>query len=167
MEDRNRYAPPEAAVADVKPDIDPAVACPGVARACQLLWLSFFLSILRQLLMVNFDGTAATLVTGVIRMLVGIGIGYLLTRWIVGKLASGRNWMRWLMTVLNVVSLVSVVAFWGFYAKNIFPVYATRPFVAIVAAVQLTIGIVAIVLLHTRESRLWFADMGRRRDAAA
>ena len=100
-------------------------------------------------------------------MLFGIGIGYLLTRWIIGKLVKGRNWMRWLMTVLNLVSLVSVAAFWGFYAKNVFPVYANRPLVAIVAAVQLAIGIVAIVLLHTRESRRWFADVIRRRDAAA
>ena len=119
------------------------------------MWIGLGLRLLTGVFKV-FDGPGAASIVGVIiGIVVGLGVGYLLLRWITGRLRAGRNWMRWLVTTLNVISWVSVPLLWNFYVQLLAPVMK-NPITAVITLAEWAIGIAAIVLLHTRPSREWF-----------
>jgi multisubunit Na+/H+ antiporter MnhF subunit len=159
MNDSNPYAPPKAPVSDVVEPRPPS-APPHVQTACQLMWISLALQALDGVIGLFSSPGLTTMIAvfvSVFFVLIGLGIGYLILRWITGKLLAGRNWMRWLITVLNALSWLSVAFFWDFYKIVLAPTFAS-PVSAVSFLVQSALGIAAIVLLHTAQSRDFFRD---------
>ena len=155
MEQPNRYAPPEAAVADVNTDALPAGPCPHVELACRLMWISFGFSLLNNIARIIVARTTAERVGLIVGSLIGIGLGYVVVSWAVRKLRAGRNWMRWLITSVNVLSWISIAMFWDFY-RNLLRVLSENLPTIIGMAVSTAIGLVILVLLHTPTTRRWF-----------
>jgi len=151
----NPYAPPRAPVADHLEGA-PVGPCPHVELACRLLWISFGISLLNNLVRIVFAPSGARMAVLIIGTLFGAGIGYLILSWATRKLRAGRNWMRWLYTILNVLSWLLIAALWSVYHA----VYSQMPisgFVILTTSVSTLISVAVVVLLFTRRSREWFA----------
>jgi len=157
MNDSNPYAPPKAPVSDVGLPGPPSAPL-HVHTSCQLMWVNLALKTLDGMIALFTGPAITTLVAAFISaffVLIGLGIGYLIVRWITRKLLAGRNWMRWLITGFNVLSWLSVAFLWDFYKIVLAPTLA-NPVNTVLLLVQSVIGIAAIVLLHTAQSRDFF-----------
>lgn len=150
---QNPYAPPVAPVSDPEPVT--TVTAPHVEFACRLMWVSFAISILDDIVKFFVSPGAIAKIAIVIGTFIGLGIGYALLSWITRKLRAGRNWMRWLITILNVAGWLSVAVFWDFY-RGVFQVLASSGLALLTFGVQMILGIAVIVLLHTPSTREWF-----------
>ncbi len=160
----NPYAPPKAPVADAVEEA--AEKCPHVELACRLLWASFAIGMLANVVALFTVAGGAALVAGVlIGQVIGLGIGVLILVWITRKLRAGRNWMRWLLTTLTLLSWLSIAAFWEFFRNTYATMIATNPVGFGGTVIQGLIGIAFIILLHTPVSRAWFRAQSLRRTA--
>ena len=148
---QNRYAPPQAPVADFHDP--PAGPCPHIELVCRLLWISFGVSLVDNVVKIVMAPSGVVMIATIIGSLIGAGIGYVILSWITRKLRAGRNWMRWLYTVLSVVGWVSIGLFWSFY-RNVFSAMTYDAILSMI--VSSIIGVAVIVLLHTPVSRDWF-----------
>jgi hypothetical protein len=152
----NPYAPPEAPVSD--PDA-PAGPCPHVELASRLLWISFGISLLDDVMRIIEAPPGIARVAGIVGGVIGTAVGAALLYWITSKLRAGRNWMRWLYTALNVMGWLSMAIFWDFFLPYFRALEGD--WLAILSAVLQTIaGFVAVLLLHTTTSREWFRARG-------
>ena len=148
---QNRYAPPQAPVADVEaPSAGP---CPHVELVCRLLWISFAASLIGNLVKIVLAPSTAVMIVTIIGSLIGAAIGYLVLSWIARKLRAGRNWMRWLYTTISVAGWLSIALFWDFF-RNVFRAMSYDSILSTV--VSSLIGIAIIILLHTPVTRAWF-----------
>ena len=162
----NPYTPPAAHVEDsaLALPLDPAGGR-DVFRACTLMWVSFGLSALIDLVEIfrSLGGPIAVVVGTIIGMAFGVGIGLLMTWWFTSRLRRGRNWMRVLLTVLAVLSIAATILFWNWYRSIVVPVYATNPVMAVLGGLQFVFWLVSLGLLFTPRSNTWFAAMKEAR----
>lgn len=149
----NPYAPPEAPVAD--PDDAPTGPCPHVELACRLIWISFVISLLVDVVHVVRAPSGIARVSAIVGTLMGAAVGLGLLFWVTIKLRAGRNWMRWVYTTFNVLSWLSIPLFWSFFGRY-FQALKGDWFAIVSVLGQSIVGIVSVVLLHTSASRAWF-----------
>jgi len=154
VSDNNPYAPPKAPVSDFEGSGRPSLPR-HVETSCQLMWVNFVLQLVGMVLILFQAPSAGVIVVTIIMDLIAVGIGYLILRWVVGKLRIGRNWMRWLVTAFNAIGWLSMLLMWDFF-KLVFTSVFANPVMAVSTLVQWVVGVVAVVLLHTRQSRAWF-----------
>jgi hypothetical protein len=158
--ERNPYAPPSALVADIANDsITPTRE---VLIACKLVWVSFGLSLVTTVSDVLRQSTLPLMIGGMVGAIIGATIGFAITKWIVSKLKSGRNWMRLVMTIFTVLGYLSVPIFWKFYSSAVFPIYASDPIKTGFTLLGIIPNTWAIVLLNIPSSRAWFSATTRR-----
>lgn len=155
---RNPYAPPTAAVADVSV-ARPAEVNPNVRRACTLMWWQFGASALAQLLQFQWGGGAVQITGMLIGMAIAVGIGFLITNWITSKLLAGRNWMRLLVTSFVILGLLSIPFLSSFYETQVFTEYVKNPIQGVVGLATWILSISSVVLMNTPRARHWFAAM--------
>ncbi len=159
----NPYTPPAAPVADpVGTDVDPE-GSRDVLKTNMLLWISLGLGVVNYVLDVSRLAAQASLMIALIALAFGVGIGILMNWWFTHKLKAGRNWMRILLTVFGILAVVVPLVFWDFYKAALTAQYASSTMKAVVGALQYSSWVVAIVFLHTKRSRDWFAAMNARR----
>jgi hypothetical protein len=163
--ERNPYSPPSSPVAVVASDS--LTANREVLIACKLLWVSSGLSFVSTASDVLSLSTTPEMIGGLIGVIIGGGILFGITRWIVSKLKAGRNWMRLLMTIGAVVGYLSIPIFWKFYSSSIFPIYAGSPIKATLDVLEIIPNTWAIVLLNLPRSRAWFSVTKIREPSAA
>jgi hypothetical protein len=85
--DRNPYAPPQSAVADIAAPEAPLERPRQVTIAVAILWLGFFVG----LLWLPISYRALSMTTGALAgALAGMGINL----WLIVKISQGRNWAR-------------------------------------------------------------------------
>lgn len=152
----NPYAPPTAAVADLASGDSPIEPNKQVEQACMLLWIGLWLQVLDSVIEMIYAQGAAQIFGIVLGSVFGLGFGWLILWWFTTKLRAGRNWMRWLVTILNVLGWLMIPIIWH-YAKDILLDYfKAQPISAVSAFAQWSVGIAAVVLLHTQSARRWF-----------
>jgi hypothetical protein len=159
MNEANPYAPPRTPVADpvIAEQIGP---CPHVERACQLLWISFAISVIARLISVFTLTSGIASVAGLVGLSIGTVFAGLLLWWVTRKLRQGRNWMRWLYTIANVLitalSLFSIAGLVDATREMMLSMWREYPLLGVSSLAQLAFGVAALVLLHTATSREWF-----------
>ena len=151
----NRYAPPTATVADIEVDKVRPAPCPHIELACRLMWISWGLSTASNVAKVFVATGMFAVVVASIGAVIGAGIGYAITSWVVRKLRAGRNWMRWLLTALNVLGLVMIGAFWDFY-RQVIQSLSSNWMLLLTVGASMTIALIVLALLHTPTTRAWF-----------
>jgi hypothetical protein len=160
---RNPYTPPAAPVADAAGTEVGAEGSRDVLKANMLLWISFGLGV------INFVLDAFRLVAqgspmiAMVALAFGIGIGFLLNWWYTSKLKAGRNWMRIFLTACAILVVAASLLFWDFYRAFVVKQYGNSTAAIAIAVLQHCLWIVAIVFLHTKRSRDWFAAMNAAR----
>ncbi len=164
MNEANPYAPPRTPVADpvVAERIGP---CPHVERACQLLWISFAISVIARVISVFTLTSGIASVAGLVGLSFGTAIAGLLLWWVTRTLRQGRNWMRWLYTIANVlittISLLSIAGLVDATREMMLSMWREYPLLGVSSLAQLAFGVAALVLLHTATSREWFRAKSR------
>ena len=109
---------------------------------------SFMLLILLWLIVVGFVAIAITI-----------------TGWVIRKLLLRRNWMRWLLTSLFIAGLVLGLMTTSLTAYADW--FRTQTVQAVGTCLQWALSVVAVLKLHTRESREWFTQSQEPHDRAA
>jgi hypothetical protein len=109
--ERNLYAPPTAAVAD---PVVPREERPlEVVWAVRLLWISLAVGVIgllgQYLLEFSLGLVVALLISG--------GARYLISTWIILRIASGHNWARIVFLVLYIAGLGYMIFNWHSYAQ--------------------------------------------------
>jgi len=163
----NPYAPPDAPVGEVQPQPPSREAPTAVERACRLLWCTVALSSVDVVVthILGFDSST------IVSDLIGIAFGALLTLWFTLKLRRGRNWMRLLLTTLTVLPSLLLpfvgLATWKVYTTT----YAKEPVQLVVSLaflfIQFSLDWAAVVLINTRDARVWFRAMTEGSSGAA
>jgi len=152
MQQPNPYAPPTAPVQD--PEIPPGDSIPHVELACRLLWVSIVLSLLDGIVDVLVQPTLEDKQASAIGGAVGLGIGYVITRWIVHYLRAGGNWMRWVATIMTLLGAALIA--WAYPMLRETMPYPDSPVLIALLALPHLVSIVGIALLHTPTARAWF-----------
>ena len=163
----NPYAPPGAPVGEGRPQPPSREPPTAVVRACWLLWCTVALSSVDIVVTHLLGFNTTTIVSDVF----GVVFGALLTLWFTSKLRRGRNWMRLLLTTLIVLAFMFLsfvgVATWKLYTTA----YAMRPVPLIVCLafllIQYSLNMASVVLINTRDARVWFRAMREGSSGAA
>jgi hypothetical protein len=145
--ERNVYAPPTAAVAD---PVAPREERPlEVVRAVRLLWISLAISVIgllaRYLLEISIGLIVYLLISG--------GARYLISTWIILRIAGGHNWARIVFLVVFLAGLGYMIFNWRSYAQ-----YFTgeRPLYALELAAKTLLDLGAACLLFMPRANRWF-----------
>jgi hypothetical protein len=163
--ERNPYAPPTTAVADIASV--PDTVNREVLIACKVFWVAFSVSCVNRVMHILGIATIAPLPGGLPGALLGIALSFVITRWVNSKLKAGRNWMRLFVTVGAVLGFLSIAILWRFYSSTILPMYAKSPINAAFAVLGTVINTWGVVLLNLPRSRAWFSAGKRREQATA
>ena len=150
----NPYAPPVAPVADV--EATPVLPCPQVELVIQLAWISFGIGAIGGVIKISGASSPLALVSNISGVAIGLAIGYMILRWITGKLRAGRNWMRWSYTAMNILSLLLIPVFVGLYPKSILVHLSSDWFFVVRLTVATAFAIWIVALLHAPATREWF-----------
>ncbi len=142
---RNPYAPPGATVAD--PPSPPVQRPPLIARALQLLWISFVLGLIGTFV----HETVATSLEWIITT-VFVGIYSAVVVWLLYKIGRRRNWSRIVYLVLAVISYLMMVLDWRSYYYS----YGNHPGWILLDVLGIAAELVALWLLFSRPANAWF-----------
>ena len=113
-----------------------------VSLAVKLLYLSFYLGIIRAILMFNSVSGANSKFFAI----VVLGTVLYFSWFLIFKIDKGKNWARVTYAVLFIAGL-------PFIKLSLFTSFTTNPFPAGVAIAQLLMQIVALILLFQKESK--------------
>jgi len=145
--ERNLYAPPTAAVAD---PVVPREERPlEVLWAVRLLWISLAVGVIGVLAKYLLEISIGLIVY----LLISEGARYLISTWLILRIASGHNWARIVFLVIYVAGLGYMIFNWHSYAQwftGEHLLYALE----LVAKTLLDLG-AACLLLMPRANR-WF-----------
>jgi len=142
---RNPYAPPSATVAD--PPVPPIQRPRLIARALQLLWISFVLGLIGTFVHETQSPALEWLITLVFVALYGAVVV-----WLFFKIGRGRNWARIVYLVLAVISYLMLSLDWRsyYYSYRQHPGWVWLDFAGIAAELA------ALALLFSRPANRWF-----------
>jgi hypothetical protein len=145
--ERNLYAPPAAAVAD---PVAPREARPlEVVRAVRLLWISLAIGVIgliaRYLLELSIGLIAY--------LLISAGARYLISAWIILRIAGGHNWARIVFLVIYLAGLGYMIFNWHSYAQLF---TGEQPLTALELAAKTLLDLGAACLLLTPRANRWF-----------
>lgn len=141
----NPYSPPVATVAD--PPTPPVQRTPLIARALQLLWISFAFDLIQTFL----HETAATSVEWLITA-VFIGLYSAVVVWLLYKIGRRRNWARIVYLVLAMINYLTMASDWRSYVYS----YREHPGWIWVDLTGTAAELVALCLLFCRPANDWF-----------
>jgi len=145
--ERNLYAPPTAAVAD---PVAPREVRPlEVVRAVRLLWISLAISVISLLARYLLEISIGLIVYLVI---VG-GSQYLVTTWIILRIAGGHNWARIVFLVVLLAGLGYAIFNWHYYAQFF---TGASPLTALEIAAKTFLDLGAACLLFMPRANHWF-----------
>ena len=138
---RNPYAPPQAAVADLERPLVMVARPPAVTLAIRLLWCSLALGTLSSIL-----GQVLTSSAGVVSVVIGLALG----AWVTHKVSQGRNWARIASLVVFLVAVAAVVL-------QLTESVQRSVFVAITEVASYALHGLALYLVFTGAGARWFA----------
>jgi hypothetical protein len=145
--ERNLYAPPGATVAD---PVEPREERPiEVTWAVRLMWTSLAVGVITVLGPYLLQISVGLL----LYLLIAGGIRYVISAWIILKIARGRNWARFLFLTVFIFGLGSMAVKWQVYSQVITG-KNTLTAVTFVAKTLLDIG--AACLLFMPRANRWF-----------
>jgi hypothetical protein len=162
--ERNPYAPPSTAVADITSV--PLTVNREVLLACKVFWVAFSVSCVNRVMHILGIATIAPLPGGLPGALLGMAFSFVITRWVNSKLKAGRNWMRLFVTAGAVLGFLSIAILWRVYSSRILPMYAKSPINAAFGVLGTAINTWGVVLLNLPNSRAWFAARSERLDGS-
>jgi len=142
---RNPYAPPGATVAD--PPTPPIQRPPLVARAVQLLWISFVIGLIGTFV----HETVATSLEWIITT-VFVAVYSAVVVWLLYKIGRRRNWARIVYLVLAMISYLMMALDWRSYYYS----YWDHPGWIVLDFMGIAAELVALGLLFCRPANAWF-----------
>jgi hypothetical protein len=145
--ERNLYAPPTAAVAD---PVAPREERPlEVVWAVRLLWISLAISVIglltRYLLEISVGLLVYLFIAGAAR--------YLISTWLILRIAGGHNWARMIFLVVLLAGLGYTIFNWHYYAQFF---TRERPLTALELAAKTLLDLGAACLLLLPRANRWF-----------
>lgn len=152
--ERNPYAPPVSSVAD--PAEVRGERPKEVTQAVKLLWISCVMGLAGMFLQPIVTSAAAP--AQWIGILIGIGIVFGITAWMIVKIAKGRNWARILFLVGGIIG----IAFTVFALPTVLALYKSRPLSGVLSLANFVLEIYIMYLLLTAPAREWFKQPTRQ-----
>jgi hypothetical protein len=145
--ERNPYAPPAATVAD---PMEPREERPAeVSWAVRLLWTSLAVGVATVVGPYLLDISIGLL----IYLVIAGGARYVISVWILLRIASGHNWARILFLVVLLASLGYTILNWQAYAPSF---AGKQPVAAVAFAAKTLLDIAAACLLFMPRANRWF-----------
>ena len=145
--ERNLYAPPASTVAD---PVAPREERPlEVVRAVRLLWISLAIGVVGLLAQYLLEISIGLIVY----LLISGGARYLISMWIILRIASGRNWARIVFLVILLAGLGYMIFNWHYYAQFF---TGEHPLAAFELAAKTLLNLAAAWLLFMPRANRWF-----------